>query len=149
MLFRSGQSARQAELIATYLERGILWAGGSDYDVTPLPARYGLWSSVVRMPLQGTYGTHPFGQRESVTVKTALKSYTKWAARQLFLEAETGTLEAGKSADIAIWQQNPLTIPADQIKSLHCSMTLYRGKVIWSDGALRSTAWNAHGRSRQ
>jgi predicted amidohydrolase YtcJ len=134
---------------ATYLKRGILWAGGSDYDVTPLPARYGLWASIARAPLQGTYGARPFGEQEAVTIKTALKSYTQWAARQLFLENETGTLEAGKSADVAIWEQNPLVIPAAQIKSLHCAMTLYRGRVVWSDGTLHPTTHRAHASSKR
>jgi len=40
----------------TYLDKGILWGGGSDYPVTPLPARYGLWSSVEREALKGTFG---------------------------------------------------------------------------------------------
>ena len=28
----------------TYLQKGIRWAGGSDYPVTPFAARYGIWS---------------------------------------------------------------------------------------------------------
>jgi predicted amidohydrolase YtcJ len=122
---------------SSYLTRGILWAGGSDYDVTPLPARYGLWASVVREPLQGIYGQKPFGQSESVDIKTALKSYTTWAARQLFIENESGSLETGKSADIAIWNEDMLTIPPERLKSLHCALTLYRGRIVWSDGSLR------------
>ncbi len=41
--------------------RGIKWGGGSDYGVTPFPARYGLWASVARKTLNGTYGATPFG----------------------------------------------------------------------------------------
>ncbi len=29
----------------TYVQKGIKWGGGSDFDVTPFPARYSLWSS--------------------------------------------------------------------------------------------------------
>jgi predicted amidohydrolase YtcJ len=117
---------------ATYLRRGLVWAGGSDYDVTPLPARYGLWSSVVRQTLQGTYGRTPFGQAESVDIHVALRSYTGWAAKQLYLEDETGSLEVGKSADIAVWDQNPYTLPARELEHLRCVLTLYRGKVVWA-----------------
>ncbi len=116
---------------ATYLRRGIRWAGGSDYDVTPLPARYGLWSSVARQTLQGTYGHTPFGSTESVDIHTALKSYTVWAAKQLYIENEAGTLEPGKSADIAVWDRDPYTIPTAALKDLHCDITIYRGRVVW------------------
>lgn len=125
------QRAQRLNPYHTYVERGIRWGGGSDYPVTPLPARYGLWASVVRTTLAGRYGAQPFGTAESVDIQTALKSYTLWAAHQLFLEAETGSLEAGKSADIAVWDQDLTTIPAAQIKDLKCVLTLFRGVVVY------------------
>ncbi|HEX3847616.1 MAG TPA: amidohydrolase [Steroidobacteraceae bacterium] len=115
----------------TYLKNGVRWGGGSDYPVTPLPARYGLWASVERQALKGTYGAHPFGVAEAVDVHTALRSYTAWAARQLFLEKRVGTLEPGKEADIAVWEQNMYGIPAAELHNLRCDMTLVRGRVVF------------------
>ena len=114
----------------TYLQHGIRWAGGSDYSVTPLPARYGLWASVARTTLSGRYGDQPFGTAESVDIRTALKSYTLWAAHQLFLENETGSLEPGKSADIAVWDKDMTAIPVAEVKDLKCVLTLFRGVVV-------------------
>ncbi len=124
--------ARAARLnpFRTYLERGVRWAGGSDYDVTPLPARFGLWASIARETLQGTWGRQPFGSRESVDVHAALRSYTVWAARQLFIEDEAGSLERGKSADVAVWDRNPYTVPTAELKDLQCELTLYRGRIV-------------------
>jgi len=116
----------------TYTQRNIIWAGGSDYPVTPFPARYGLWSSVVRKTLNGVYGSQPFGTAESVDIHTALKSYTIWAAHQLFLEDRIGSLEPGKDADIAVWDRDLYSIPSDDIKNLHCELTLIRGKVVYT-----------------
>jgi len=116
---------------ATYLRKGIIWGGGSDYPVTPFPARYGLWSSVERKTLNATYGSQPFGTAESIDIHTALKSYTIWAARQLFLEDRIGSIEPGKDADIAIWDRDPYTIPAADLKNLKCTLTLLRGKVVY------------------
>jgi len=48
--FGPGRSLRLNPL-ATYLRKGIRWASGSDFDVTPFPARYGIWSSIAREPL--------------------------------------------------------------------------------------------------
>jgi predicted amidohydrolase YtcJ len=117
--------------LATYRKRGILFAGGSDYGVTPLPARYGLWASVARKPLKGTYGPHPFGTEETVDVHTALKSYTIWAARQIFEEKQTGSLETGKWADLAVWDRNPYAVATDSLKDMRCMMTFYKGKVVF------------------
>jgi predicted amidohydrolase YtcJ len=114
----------------TYAERGIRWGGGSDYEVTPLPARYGLWASVARESLLGTYGRQPFGTREAVDVRTALRSYTAWAARQLFIESEAGSLEPGKSADVAVWDRDPYAVPTADLKDMRCELTLFRGRVV-------------------
>jgi predicted amidohydrolase YtcJ len=114
----------------TYVKKGIKWAGGSDYGVTPFPARYGLWSSVARKALNGTYGATPFGTAESVDIKTALRSYTIWAAHQIFLENRVGSIEVGKDADIAVWDRNMYAVPTDALKDLKCEMTLFRGKVV-------------------
>ena len=119
----------------TFTQKHVLWAGGSDYFVTPYPARYGLWASVVRKTLNGVYGRQPFGTAESVDVHTALKSYTIWAAHQLFLEQRIGSLEPGKDADIAVWDRDLYTIPSDDLKNLHCELTLLRGKVVYRASA--------------
>jgi len=69
--------------LATYRKSGMIFAGGSDYPVTPYPARYGLWASVAREPMKGTYGLHPSAWTRPSMFTTALRSYTIWAARQL------------------------------------------------------------------
>ena len=114
--------------LKTLQQRGILWSGGSDYSVTPVGARYGLWASVAR---ETSAGRKPFGLAESVDRQTALRSYTAWGARQMFLEDKIGTLEAGKRADIAIWDRNIYTIPTSQIKDMKCLMTLLDGEVVY------------------
>ncbi len=116
--------------LKTYLANGVRWGGGSDYYVTPLAARYGLWASVERETLAGT---HPFGTSEEIDIHTALRSYTAWAAPLLFLEHEVGTLEPGKRADIAIWNSNLYTIPSEKLKDIKCEMTLFDGKIVYKD----------------
>jgi len=115
----------------TYVQKKVIWAGGSDYFVTPFPARYGLWASVVRKTQKGTYGWQPFGTEESVDIHTALRSYTIWAAHQLFLEDRIGSLEPGKEADIAVWDRDLYSVPADDIKDMKCELTLLRGRVVY------------------
>jgi predicted amidohydrolase YtcJ len=125
------ERAARLDPYQTYVRRGIRFGGGSDYPVTPLPARLGLWSSVTRKSLRGTYGAQPFGTAESIDAADALRSYTTWAAHQLFLDDEAGSLEAGKSADLAVWDRDPLTASPDELKDLKCELTLFRGKVVY------------------
>lgn len=115
----------------TYLAKNIVWASGSDYFVTPFAARYGLWSSLAREPLNGMYGAHPFGMSEAVDVHTALRSYTTWAARQLFLENRIGSIEVGKDADIAVWDRDLYRCAPAALKDLKCELTLFHGNVVY------------------
>jgi predicted amidohydrolase YtcJ len=116
--------------LKTYLDSGVRWGGGSDYYVTPLAARYGLWASVERETLAGT---HPFGTSEAIDIHTALRSYTAWAAPLLFLEDKVGTLEPGKRADIAIWDSNLYAIPPEKLKDIQCEMIILNGKIVYKD----------------
>jgi hypothetical protein len=123
---------QKLEPLRTLQSRGILWSGGSDYSVTPVPARYGLWASTVRETAKGTYGLHPFGTTESIDIRTALRSYTAWGSRQMFLENKIGTLEVGKWADIAVWDRDLYSVSSDKIKDLKCLMTLLGGEVVYT-----------------
>jgi predicted amidohydrolase YtcJ len=115
----------------SFLSHGVRWGGGSDYPVTPIAARYGLWASVERETLKGTYGAHPFGSAESVDIHKALRSYTTWAAHQLFLGEQIGSLEVGKDADIAVWDRDMYKVPPEELKGLTCTLTLVRGAVVY------------------
>jgi predicted amidohydrolase YtcJ len=123
--------SQRLEPLRTLQARGVRWSGGSDYPVTPIAARYGLWAAVGRQTLKGTYGLHPFGIAEGIDIHEALRAYTSAAAPQLFLEKRIGSIEPGKDADIAVWEQNLYTIPAEEIQHLHCVMTLFHGTVVY------------------
>ena len=123
------ERAVRAIPLKTFLDHGVRWSAGTDYGVAPMAPQYGLWASVERESLGGK---HLFGLAQAVDVHTALRSYTSWAAPELFLEKEIGTLEAGKRADIAVWDRNPYTMPSPDLKDLRCVMTLMDGKVVYS-----------------
>jgi predicted amidohydrolase YtcJ len=117
---------------ATFRSKGMIWANGSDFSVTPFAARYGIWSAVARQPLLGVYGKGPFGTSESVDVRTALRAVTIWAARQMFLERKIGSIEVDKYADLAVWDRDPYTVATDQLKDLQCQLTMFNGKVVYA-----------------
>ncbi|MHB1329558.1 MAG: amidohydrolase, partial [Gemmatimonadales bacterium] len=114
----------------TFRDRGIRWAGSSDYSVTPFPARYGIWAAVARQPLLGVYGPAPFDSAEAVGVREALRAFTIDAARQLFLEEKVGSIEVGKYADLAVWDRDPYTVPTADLKEMRCLLTVFNGQVV-------------------
>ncbi|MBC7893970.1 MAG: amidohydrolase [Cytophagaceae bacterium] len=128
--FGAGRNAR-LNPFKTFAQRGIIWAGSSDFPVTPFAARYGLWASVARETMLGVHGKHAFGTAEAVDVRTALKSFTIWPARQMFLEKKVGSIEVGKYADLAVWDRDPYSVPTDELKEMRCMMTLFNGKVVF------------------
>jgi predicted amidohydrolase YtcJ len=131
--------SRRLNPFRTFRERGILWANGSDYGVTPFPARYGIWAAVARQPLLGVYGGDPYGRDESVDARTALRAVTIWAARQMFLERRIGSIEVGKYADLAVWDRDPYTVASDSLREMRCQLTVFNGRIVYRD----STAFAA------
>ena len=79
-----------------------------------------------------TERSNPFSASQDVDIHVALRSYTASAAPQLFLEKQIGTLEAGKRADIAVWDHNPYSIASADLKKLKCEMTIVEGKTVYS-----------------
>jgi len=115
----------------SFRDKGIQWAGGSDFFVTPFPARYGIWSAITREPLLGVYGKNAFGTDQAVDAGIALRAFTISAAHQMFLEDKIGSIEPGKYADIAIWDTDFYTAEPAAIKDAQCQMTLFNGEVVY------------------
>jgi predicted amidohydrolase YtcJ len=122
--------SRRLNPFRTFQRKGIVWANGSDFPVTPFAARQGIWASVARTTMLGRYAGDPFGRDEAVDVRTALKAATIWAARQLFLEQKVGSLEVGKYADLAVWDRDPYAVPTAELQGMRCLLTLFGGRVV-------------------
>ncbi len=129
--------SRRLNPFKTFARKGVRWAGTSDYNVTPFPARYGIWSAVTREPLLGLYGKDPFGTAEAIDVRAALRAFTIDAAHQMFLEKKTGSIEVGKYADLAVWDRDLYTVPSAKLKDLRCELTVFNGHVVYQAAAKR------------
>ncbi len=117
--------------LQTFEKKGIRWAGSSDYDVSPFAPRVAFWAAVNRETMLGTHGLNPWGSEESVSVHAVLAAYTRTAARQVFLEDRIGSLEAGKLADIVVWDRDPFsTLPA-LLRDMRPIITLFNGEVVY------------------
>ena len=70
------------------------------------------------------------GSRERLTRQAALRALTVGGAWITFAERERGILAPGRQADLAVLEDNPLTMPLRDIDSLACRLTLVGGRVM-------------------
>ena len=80
----------------------------------------------------------PDGQPESgwnpeqkLTLWDALYAYTWGGAYKAGKEDSIGSLEAGKLADVAVWDRNLFEIPADDILTSNVELTVCNGRVVY------------------
>jgi predicted amidohydrolase YtcJ len=77
---------------------------------------------------------------EAVTVEQMVASFTINGAWANFLAGETGSLEAGKSADLVVLRENILELPADRIHEAAVELTVFRGEPVFAAGAFEGLA---------
>ncbi|MEQ9404536.1 MAG: amidohydrolase family protein [Cyclobacteriaceae bacterium] len=112
------------------LRSGAKIVNGTDAPVEPVTPMASFYASVSRKTLKGT----PEGGYEpaqKMTREQALRSYTLDAAYGAFLENETGSIEAGKWADLTILDNDIMTIPEEAILNTEVVMTIIGGEVVY------------------
>ena len=78
--------------------------------------------------------TVPLLAGEAVDVRTAVGAYTLGAARANQLDAETGSLEAGKLADLVVLDRDPFEVPATELSSVQVRATFVDGQPVYAAG---------------
>lgn len=73
------------------------------------------------------------GESERITVEDALRAITIEAARSLQLEDEIGSLEVGKRADFTVLEQDPFTVPVDDLHQVEVGGTVLAGEILLRD----------------
>jgi hypothetical protein len=118
--------------IKTFLKRGIPVAFSSDVPATLVfEPFWGFIGAVTRRTRRGK----SLVPSEAITMKEALRAYTYTGAYAAFEEKEKGSIEEGKMADLAVWEQNLYTVrpEIDEIKDLKVLMTILDGKIVYQD----------------
>ena len=110
----------------TWLDGGIMVAGGSDFPGSPLSPLLGMYASVTRKTAIGE-----LGPEEAISRQEALKLYTIYAAHISFEEDLKGSIEPGKLADFVVLSDDLLTVPEENIKDIEVLMTVVGGKVVY------------------
>jgi len=115
-------------------EAGARIAFGSDWPVDALDQWFAFKVGVTRTnapdapaEYRGRLGDDPGLSRETV-----LRAATINAAYELHQDDSTGSLEAGKLADLIVLDRNPLTVPAPEIARTKVIETVVGGAVVYS-----------------
>jgi predicted amidohydrolase YtcJ len=112
------------------LDSGVRLALGSDFPVESVDPLLGIYAAVTR---QDTGGAPAGGwlPDQRLTREEALRGFTLDAAWSLFLDDQVGSLEAGKRADLVVWERDPMQVPAAEIPSVRVDLTLVDGSVAY------------------
>lgn len=102
--------------VGSALRSGILVGGGSDSGVTPMDPLLGMHAAL---------NHHRPGER--VSADDALRLFTSNAARLAFQERDRGVLTVGCRADFAILSDDPLLVPAHEVKDIGVMATFRLG----------------------
>ena len=124
------ERANQLEPCASAIREGVSFSVHSDAGVTPLGSLHTMWCAVNRVTPSGRV----LGEEEKITAEQALKAVTIDAAYQMHMDHEIGSLEAGKRADMAILDEDPLAVEAMKIKDIGVQGTILGGIVYMGAG---------------
>jgi predicted amidohydrolase YtcJ len=115
------ERARHAYPLRALLDAGLLVAGASDAPVESVRVLDAIECCVTR----DGFETH-----QGITPLEALKLFTIDAARAQHDEHETGSLVAGKRADLVVLDRNPLLVAPGDIGRLAVLRTVAGGRVV-------------------
>lgn len=111
-------------------EAGAILAGGSDSPVVEGSPFEGIYCGMRRVHPDGT-PDGGWNAPEKLEVEDLLEMYTYNAAYAEGREAELGTLEADKLADIIVVDRNLLKVSPEDLRDAEILLTMVDGKIIF------------------
>ena len=116
--------ASRMNAAATALRSGVPISLHSDSPVTPLGPLATMKHAVTRLTQSGRV----MGEFERITSAEALRAVTLGAAYLMKLDAEIGSVEAGKFADLAVLAQDPLAVEPEALPGIEVLGTVLGGQ---------------------
>jgi predicted amidohydrolase YtcJ len=124
------ERAKGAYAWRSLLKHHTLLAGGSDAPVEDINPLWGIYAAVTRRDHQGRLDWPDDSQ--TVSREEALRMFTIDAAYAAFHEDQTGSLKAGKLADMIVVPENLLTCEPKDLIDMKVFTTIVGGKVRYS-----------------
>jgi predicted amidohydrolase YtcJ len=115
---------------------GATLAMGSDWSVSspdPLQEMHVAVNRRMRSDYPYRVESHDvFLPDERLDLPTSLAAFTMGSAYVNHLEGTTGSIEAGKQADLVVVDRDLFAHPADEIASATCQLTFVDGELVYA-----------------
>jgi len=120
--------------MASFFKAGVTVASASDYAVTiPCNPLRAIQIGMTRSCLGITDPKEILWPEERASLDQMIASFTINGAVANFLENTTGSIEAGKMADLIVLDRNLFAIPVEEISKVEVILTLFEGKIVFSE----------------
>ena len=126
------ERARWLYPIGSMQRSGARVAFGSDWYVSSANPLDGIEAAVTRLDPDGKTGS-TLGQGEEISLADAIASYTINSAYLNFLDHDSGSIEAGKRADLIVLDRNLFGIPPQEINEARVTATLFDGRLVFGE----------------
>lgn len=113
--------------VRAYLDAGIPVSLGSDAPVVP----WDPWSVLHHFTTRGTITAGVHGPDQRITREEALRAMTQGYAHLTFEEADKGSLEPGKLADLIVTAEHYLDCADPCLETMQVDMTVVGGRVVY------------------
>ncbi len=115
-------------------------AAGSDWPVSSMNPLEAIQVAVTRSDPETLCGAQ-LGVGENIDLATMIAAYTIGGARLMHIEAETGSIEVGKSADLVVLDRDLFAIAPAEIATAKVQLTLFEGEMAYdaADSHARKT----------
>lgn len=122
--------------IADVARTGAVVVGGSDWSVTSMNPLDAIEVAITHCPLDDAHA-RPWIPEQRVSLPFMLKAYTLQGAWLNKEDTETGSITAGKSADLIVLDRNLFKIPARQIHKTRVLLTMLAGRPVYRSPGVR------------
>ncbi len=126
----AGEKGKYAYALRRILDRHIPLVLSSDAPVSNPNPLAGIYSAVTRKRMDRTpeQGWYP---DQALRVEEAVSGYTLSAATAAGQQDIFGSIAEGKFADMAVFETDIFSIPAEEIADVRVDMTLFDGEVVY------------------
>ena len=125
-----GTRSKNTYAFGTLVQKGTTLIFGSDSPVESFNPFTGIYAALTRQKLDQTPDTGWFPEQK-IDLVEILKAYTINPALVSRWDAQIGSLEPGKLADLIILSKNIFSIPSNEIKDLTPEATMVNGEWVY------------------